>query len=234
MVFTELSVIIPVYNQEKNIEKNMIRLKACLEKKYNEFEIIAVNDGSCDKSLDILRRLKFVHVITYPKNRGKGYAVRRGVMAARGKYIFFTDADLSYSPNEIFRALRLLETEQSDGVIGVRNFKKSEYPPLRRFISDVFSFIVKNVLRLDFKDSQCGFKGFKKTCARNIFPRLTVFRFGFDVELLLEAKYDGLKLSALPVHFTHFESSSVKPFKDSREMLFSLFKIKKRFSRRSF
>jgi len=227
----ELSVIIPVYNQQENIGKNLIKLKNCLSKSFIDFEIIAVNDGSSDQSLKILETLSFIRLISYPKNKGKGYAVRRGVMAARGKYIFFTDADLSYSPEEIYRATNILKEEKSDGIIGVRYFKQSDYPPIRRFLSDTFSSLVKFYLHLDIKDSQCGFKGFEKACARNIFANLTIFRFGFDMELLLEAQNEKLKISSLPVSFTHFPSSSLKLFKDSREMLFSLFKLKIRRAR---
>lgn len=222
----ELSVIIPVYNQEDNIKKNMIRLERALESGFSNFEIIAVNDGSTDRSLEILKKLEFIRLVTYSKNRGKGYAVKRGVMAARGDYIFFTDADLSYSPSDISKAIDVLKYERSNGIIGIRSFKQSEYPFFRRLYSDTFSFIVNKMLRLDVTDSQCGFKGFERICARNIFSALTVFRFGFDAELLLEAKKFGFKLSVLPVHFTHFPSSSISPFKDSWEMLLSIFKIR--------
>lgn len=222
----ELSVIIPVYNQEENIEKNLTALKSCLSDQFKAFEIIAVNDGSTDNSLEILKSISFIRLISYSENRGKGYAVKRGVMAAQGKYIFFTDADLSYSPENFRPAVEVLKTEHTNGIIGIRSYKKSDYPPHRRLLSNAFSFFVKRLLKLNTKDSQCGFKGFEKTCARNIFSSLTVFRFGFDAELLLEAQNERLKLSSLPVHFTHFEASSVKPLKDSREMLFSLLKLK--------
>lgn len=222
-----LSVIIPVFNQEENIEKNLTLLQNCLLKDFESFEIIAVNDGSSDKSLEILKRLSFIQLISYPENRGKGYAIRRGVMAAKGKYIFFTDADLSYSPSYILCAIKLLNEDKSDAVLGVRRYIKEEYPMSRKLLSHVFSSFVKWLLKLETEDSQCGFKGFKKSLARNIFADLTIFRFGFDAEILLKAKELSLKLSFLPVHFTHFPSS-VRLLKDSREMLFSLFKLKHR------
>lgn len=222
----ELSVIIPVYNQQENIGKNLIKLKNCLSGHFKDFEIIVVNDGSSDSSLKILKSISFIRLISYVKNRGKGYAIRRGVMAAKGKYIFYTDADLSYFPEDICRAVKILEDEKSDGIIGVRCFKKEDYSILRRFFSNSFSFFVNNILKLDAEDSQCGFKGFEKSCARNIFPRLTVFRFGFDVELLLEAQTLKLKLSKIPVRFVHFPSTSVKIFKDSGEMALSILKLR--------
>ncbi len=225
-IVTEVSVIVPVYNQEENIGRNLKILKESLEKEFSDFEIIAVNDGSSDKSFEILKRTNFVRTVFCPENKGKGYAVRRGVMLARGEYIFFTDADLSYSPENIIKGINVIKTEKSDGVCGIRAYKNSEYPFFRRFSSSVFSFFAKSILKLNISDSQCGFKGFEKNAARNVFARLQTFRFGFDAELLFEAKKEGLKLSALPVHFTHFPSKSLKPLKDSGEMLFSLFKIK--------
>lgn len=222
----EISVVIPVYNEEKNIREKLSALNETLKKSFKSYEIIAVNDGSCDRSLEALRELGFIRLITYGENRGKGYAVRRGVLFARGDYVFFTDADLSYSPENFLTAVNRLKREKSDYIIGIRADKKASYPPMRYFLSEAFSRAVSRALRLSASDTQCGFKGFEKRAARAVFPPLGTRRFGFDFELLYIADRLSLKKSSMSVSFTHSARTHVRLVRDSADMLASLLKLK--------
>lgn len=215
----KISLVIPAYNEERFIRKTLMAYKSCLEKITDSFEIIAVNDGSCDKTLDEIKKVDKVVCVTYDKNRGKGYAVKRGILRASGDYIFFTDADLSYAPSDIKRAVDKLETSGANIIIGERITKKEKYSPLRRLASKVLQRILSKVLKINAKDSQCGFKGFDKETAKQIFSRIECEDFGFDFEVLSIAGKMGKRCASISLEFEHRESSRVKLFSDSVKML---------------
>lgn len=222
----KLSVVIPAYNEEKNIKNTLTLLNEYLKKNFSDFEIIVINDGSTDKTEEIIKELGFARLFSEEKNRGKGYAVKKGILNAEGDCIFFTDADLSYSPEYIKLAAELMQKEKTDCICGKRFNLQNDYPPLRRLLSITFQNIVSAFLKLEVKDTQCGFKGFSKKAAETVFPFVKTNGFGFDFEALYYARLFGFSASEISVRFSHSEKSHVRIFKDSADMLFSLLKIK--------
>ena len=223
-----LSVIIPSFNEEKRLGP---RLKPVLEffhSQYPDFELIIVDDGSSDNTAQIVSTAiageKRAKLITYKPNRGKGYAVRTGVLASRGDPVLFMDADLSTPLSEIPKILASLPG--ADIVIGSRGQARSQInkrPPLfRRFSSLIFDQIKYALVGLRrFKDTQCGFKIFRGPIARQLFAKSQVDRFMFDVEILYLAEQSGLIIREMPVTWAdvpdshvHFWEGIVNMFRD--------------------
>ncbi len=226
-----ISVIIPAYNEARRIEKTIKKIEETLVLSGEEFEILAVNDGSQDETLSVLQQIKSEHlvVLTYEKNRGKGGAVRYGIENARGKYLVFTDADLPYAPENIMRAKEKLE-EDCDVVLGSRVQKENggKYPWYRNVMSNTFSFFVNMMLHLHEKDTQCGFKAFTKDAAKEIFKRITLSGWGFDVELIFIAKKLGFCCKRLPVELFHDnKGSKIHVVRDTIRMLKEVLCVKK-------
>ncbi|MBR5614549.1 MAG: glycosyltransferase [Clostridia bacterium] len=222
----KISLVIPAYNEQEILGRTIATYLKFLKQNFAEFELIVVDDGSKDKTADIIRSFPECICISYKTNRGKGYAVKRGFLRATGDYIFFTDADLSYSPGNILRALSLFKQQNVCGVVGVRNNKRSGYPPLRRFFSVCFQKIVLQLLKTDIPDTQCGFKAFDKQTAKMIFSQSEICGFGFDFEIIYIARMMQKKLLPLPVTFIHRASSRINILSDSRKMLKSLLRLK--------
>ncbi|MGD9276212.1 MAG: glycosyltransferase family 2 protein [Candidatus Pacearchaeota archaeon] len=213
----KLSIIVPAYNEEKRIEKFAKDLIEFANEKLEDYEIIFVDDGSQDKTLKKLEDIRKIssiaekiRIITYQKNRGKGYAVRKGVLEAGGDNILFIDADGSISPKEIPRMTKRLE--RFDIVIGNRSSKDSkiEQPPLRVLTGTIFSILANVVFPIGIKDTVCGFKGFKKNVAKDLFKDLKSTGWVFDVELLYKAKKKKNSIYKLPLAWEHKEGTRMK------------------------
>lgn len=224
----KISVIIPAFNEEEVIKDTIDAYLDFLKKTFKDFELIAVNDGSCDKTEKIIRSFKDVICISYQKNKGKGYAVKRGVLRATGDYIFFTDADLSYAPENILKALSVFKENAFSGVLGVRESLNRDYPLKRRVASKLFSAFVRVILPTDIPDTQCGFKAFDKKTGKQIFSMSQIFDFGFDFEVVYLCQSFGKRLARLPVSFVHRQKSHVNPVKDFLKALKSIAYIKRR------
>lgn len=223
----KISVVIPAYNEETVIGKTLCVYSKFLDDNFDDFEIIAVDDGSSDKTKEIIQSFAGVVCISYPQNRGKGYAVKRGILRATGDYIFFTDADLSYGPENISRAISLLEGKSFAGVVGIRENLKRDYPAVRRALSIAFAKFAQRVLNINIADTQCGFKAFDKKTGRQIFSSLRIFDFGFDFEVIYLSKIFGKNLAQLPVSFAHRKDSRVHLVPDAFRILKDLFYIKR-------
>ena len=223
----KISVVIPAYNEEELIEKTLIDYQKFLSENYSEFELILVDDGSSDKTLEVAKACKDVVCISYRQNRGKGYAVKRGFLRATGDYIFFTDADLSYSPQNISRAIQLFKTTNSSGVVGIRKDKKKDYTFFRRVVSDVFAKLVKFIISTSLADTQCGFKGFEKKTGKQIFSRSKIFDFGFDFEVIYLSQILGKSISAMPISFNHRKKTRIQPLRDGLRMVKDLIYLKR-------
>lgn len=222
----KISLVIPAYNEQKLIGSTISVYLDFLKTHFTDFEIIAVDDGSRDRTAAVIRSFSECICISYKSNRGKGYAVKRGFLRATGDYIFFTDADLSYAPENILRALALFQSENACGIVGIRSEKRKGYPPLRHFASVCFEKLVKLLLKTDIADTQCGFKGFDKQTARMIFSQSEIFGFGFDFEIIRIAQLMHKNLLTLPVTFKHRPDSRIRIFSDPVKMLTGLFKVK--------
>jgi len=233
----EISAVVPCYNEGKTIKNNILELMVYLNSNFGEnYEIIAVNDGSKDNTINELNELKSnlpqLKVVDYGKNMGKGYAVRKGMFTAKGKYIFFTDADLSTPCEEIKRAVDTMIENNIDVLIGSRALKDSnverKQPFYRVFMGRVFSFLANAIVPLGgIVDTQCGFKCFTYKAAKNIFSLQKMTGFSFDVEILYIARLKNYKIYEMPITWVNDEDSKVNPIKDSLKMFRDLWKIRK-------
>lgn len=212
-----LSVIIPAYNEEKRITKSLMEIDGYLRLQKYEYEIIVVNDGSADKTVEVIRKLepqvKNLFLIDNKKNQGKGFAVRQGFLKATGKYKLFADADNSVSINQIENFFPYFK-QNYDILIASRNLKGSALRPAqplqRRALGYAFSLIFKIFIGVcGIKDSQCGFKIFTKKSAEDILPRCRINRWSFDAEILAIAKKLGYKIKEVPVIWKNDSNSRV-------------------------
>ncbi len=224
----KISVIIPAYNEERTIKEMLSAYYDYLAQNYDEFELILVDDGSSDNTLEIAKKCTGVICISYKNNRGKGYAVKRGFLRATGDYIFFTDADLSYEPQNITQALELFRMTNSSGVVGIRKNKYKDYTFLRCMVSNICAKVVRCIISTTLEDTQCGFKGFEKSTGKQIFSRSEIFDFGFDFEVIYLSRVLGKSISAMPVSFCHRKDTHVNLLKDGLAIIKDLIYIKRR------
>lgn len=225
-----LSIIIPAYNESGRIEKTLNSIWKYLNlKKYN-FEVVVVNDGSLDKTANLVKSFpqKEIKLISYQKNRGKGYAVKRGVMAARGKFLLLMDADSSTPISELPKFFKL--TDSYPLVFGSRYLKDSQVmikqKLLRRILSRWGNFLIKIFLGTNLSDTQCGFKLLNNKEAKEIFRKLTINRWGFDIEMVAIAKILGYEIYEVPVIWNDSPGSKLRALQSSFSTLKELVKIK--------
>lgn len=228
-----ISVILPAYNEEKRIGKTLDAICAYMETAFpsGEYEILAVNDGSCDKTAEVISAHggKNLRLLGYTPNRGKGGAVKYGAEHAKGDIILFTDADLPYPPENIKKAVDLFSEQKYDLILGNREQTESgqKYPWYRSLMSHGFSLLVNSILHLKVPDTQCGFKGFRRECAEKIFSVNTLTGWGFDVELIFLAKKFGFRIGRLPVTLFHEnKGSKIKIVRDTLRMIKEVKRVK--------
>ena len=205
---SRFSIIVPAYNEEQSIRDTVMEIRKAFLRLGHDFEILIVDDGSTDFTADIINTLgndfpevKPVHL---NHNYGKGYAIRNGVARANGDYIVFMDADLDIHPAQIDRVLKKFRAELSDVAIGSKRHPESEidYPLTRRFISTIYYWIIRFLFGLNVKDTQAGFKIYKREVLHAILPRLMVKQFAFDLEMLAAAHRLGFKIMEFPIRVT--------------------------------
>jgi dolichyl-phosphate beta-glucosyltransferase len=209
-------------------------LRSYMNTRPEGFEIVVVDDGSRDRTVacvqDWQRRNQVdVQLLVNEANRGKGFSVRHGVMESRGQYILFIDADLPYELHAIDDFLNALHNGY-DLAVGSRVLPGSEVkgvPAVRYIAGQVFSWLERFVLSTGTADTQCGFKGFTAAAAQNIFRRLTIDGFGFDVELFFVARKFKYRIQPVAVQMIdRHRDSRVRLFSDSLEMLLNLFMVR--------
>jgi glycosyltransferase involved in cell wall biosynthesis len=202
----KISIIIPFYNEESNLSSLMTRLKIILNGSLLDYELLLINDGSIDKTGQIIkeeeRKDPRVKSISYKENKGKGYAVRLGVLNSEGDIVLFFDGDLDISPDEIKTYIR--ELEESDLVIASKAHPLSQVtsPVQRRFLSKVYSLIVRGLVGIKLRDTQSGLKGGSGPVLRKIFEIMVVKGYAFDVEFLAIASTFDISIRELPVKIT--------------------------------
>jgi len=199
----ELSFIVPAYNEEAFIEGTLCTIDTIVMGKNLSYEIVVVNDGSADMTLAKAKRYAgkngHVRVISYDKNVGKGYAIKTGFMNAIGNVVIFTDSDMEIDLDQVSDYVEALR--HGDIVIASKKHEcsKVEVPLSRRILSECFNALVRLLTGVPLKDTQSGLKAMKKSAFTDIFPRLAVKRYAFDVELLAVANLYGLKVVEMPV-----------------------------------
>lgn len=227
-----ISIIIPTYNEERRIVKSLSKVFDYLHQNNIDAEIIIVDDGSKDKTVELLEeaREKNFKIIKNQVNCGKGFSVRRGMLEAKGDPIFFTDADLSTPIEELGPAQEWFD-QGYDLVIGSRKLKESKIrikqPIYRTIIGGIFNIMTRFLLIEKIKDTQCGFKGFRKSAVEQIFNRQTLNRFSFDVEIIFIARKFRFRIKEMPVEWINSTESKVSLIKDSFGMFLDLMKIRR-------
>lgn len=228
----KISLIIPAYNEENRIINTMDRVFKFMDKNFNDYEVIVVDDGSTDGTVEILRDYKSsnLKIVVQPQNMGKGFAVKTGMLMAKGSYCFFMDADLPYRLDSIIEAIDVFKKTNSHLVIGSRDLfvgdSDTPYPFYRKFMSKMFSLFINTILNLKISDTQCGFKGFTNYAAKDIFPPITINGFGFDFEMLYIARKYKMSIECIPVNLRHTVGSKVNIIVDSLRMMKDAFKVK--------
>ncbi len=230
-----LSVVIPVYNEERNVAEAVRRVQAYFAAKPIEGELIIVSDGSTDKTNAIMQDLVKSQAmgsllfLCLEKNTGKGAAARKGVLASRAQYVLVTDADLSTPIKEIDKLIRALE-EGNDIAIGSRALRSPgcdvQQSFKRRISGRIFNTFVQLIVLRGFRDTQCGFKCFKSAIAKKLFTDQKLDGFSFDVEVLFLAKKHGYKICEVPVMWMQAPDSRVRFVRDSFRMVRDLFRIR--------
>jgi dolichyl-phosphate beta-glucosyltransferase len=212
---THLSVVVGCYNAAGRLEKRLLDLVAFLDGTGRDYEILIVEDGSLDDSLPILRRLEAevpsITVLRNPRNMGKGYSVRNGILNSRGKYIIFTDIDMAYAKRNLLSVLERLEAGDPL-IVGNRRLSESVYVVNNMLVKYVyrrhrmgvaFNALVRLLFNLTTRDTQSGLKGFSRNAAACIFQQLYTDGFLFDIEIFIRSRRLGIPVVEVPVRLTY-------------------------------
>jgi glycosyltransferase involved in cell wall biosynthesis len=214
-----LSIVIPAYNEEKRLPQTLrVVLDWVAHAHITFLEVIVVDDGSRDGTVGVVEELasenKYLRLARNPGNRGKGYAVRHGMLEAKGEWILYTDADLSSPIEEIEKLCRAAREQDAGVAIGSRALDRSlvevHQPAMRELSGRCFNLVMRLVTGLPFRDTQCGFKLYRADAAREIFSRQKQEGFSFDVEDLLIAKKLGVRAVEVPVRWANVEGTKVR------------------------
>lgn len=231
----EISIIIPAYNEEKKIEKDIREVYNFLKKSGIKGEIIVSTDGITDQTNNIVKKLQKefseLKLIAEKEKIGKGAAIKKGVKIAEGKYIMFADAGLCVPYKFIKDGIDKIE-EGFDCALGSRASKKSiitkAQPVYRKIGSIFFGLLVRNVVGVprNIKDTQCGFKIYKKDVAKKLFNDLQTESFMFDIELILRGKKEKYKMAQFPVRWSNDIDTKFNPFTGSLRTIKDLLALK--------
>ncbi|HLY65043.1 MAG TPA: dolichyl-phosphate beta-glucosyltransferase [Chloroflexota bacterium] len=239
-----LSIVVPTYNEKERISASLERILEFMSKQSFPIELLVVDDGSSDGTADLVESLRSGEdcpplSVLRNDHRGKAYAVRSGMLAAKGGFVLFSDADLSTPIEEVLRFLPYLE-DDCDVVIGSREAPGSERfdePLTRHVMGRIFTRLVQLITGQHFEDTQCGFKAFSRRAAQDIFGRVQLYGpnspvikrskvTGFDVELLFLAKKLGMRVREVPVRWYYSRGSKVDPLRDSFHNLLDVLKVR--------
>ena len=232
-----LSIIIPLYNEEKRLLKSLTKIEEfILQNKKNNIEVIFVSDGSTDLTNKIIeqfikknkKNLKSF-LVKYKNNVGKGYAIKKGVLKSTKNWILICDADMSVNPNQFkvwYKNNRIIDKKQA--YFGSRRHLKSnvESSTIRRILGLFLILFIRVLFNFRLKDSQCGFKVFHKSYALKIFKKLSSFRFAFDIELIILLKKSKIKIIELPLKWVHQDGSKLSLLYDMPKMIYDIIVIR--------
>jgi dolichyl-phosphate beta-glucosyltransferase len=231
-----LTLVIPAFNEAARLPQSLVELQRHSSGWDFPYEIIVVIEPSSDHTVELAKAaaksFPELKVIANPVHRGKGFAVRTGMLAANGELVFFTDSDLSTPLTDLDRAVALFKAQPDiDVIVGSRKHPDSQIlqhqSPMRELMGNTFNRLVRALAGFKFLDTQCGFKGFRADAAREIFERAQIDGFSFDVEVLLLAETMNFVVMEVPVHWSNSPESKVKVVGDSLKMLRDLFQVRK-------
>jgi dolichyl-phosphate beta-glucosyltransferase len=217
-----LSIIVPAFNEERRLPATLEALTNYLQsRKLAKSELIVVDDGSTDRTADIVRQWRAkrpeVRLVHYEPNRGKGYAINRGIFESRCEWVLLTDADLSAPIEDLALLEAAIERTGAMGAIGSRAVNRElvgkHQPFPRELMGRIFNLAMMLITGLRFKDTQCGFKLFRADAAKSIAVRRAVDGFGFDVEMLFLAKRLSYQIEEVPVRWDNIEGTKVSLWK---------------------
>jgi dolichyl-phosphate beta-glucosyltransferase len=224
----KLSVIIPAYNEEKRIGQTLKKIIKYLDRKKHDYEIIVVNDCSKDKTKKVVNSFKGVRLLQNQVNRGKGYTVKKGMLAAKKEWVLFCDADSSTPISMLEKMIPF--TKDYDVIIGSRNTDDSKIElkqkGIRYLAGKVFPLFIRLLVVSGIKDTQCGFKLFKKEVVRPIFLKQRLQGWAFDAELLFISRHNGYKIKEVGVTWRDDRDSKLHLVRDSLRMLKDVVKIR--------
>jgi len=225
-----VSVVVPAYREEARIAVTVARIRRELDVFTGDLEIIVVDDGSPDGTADAARRAGADLVVVQPQNHGKGAAVRAGVLAARGRTIAFTDADLAYSPHQLVAFVEAIEGGY-DVAIGNRHHADTDTmvgtSSVRSFGSRVVNMATSLMLLGNYRDTQCGCKAFRADAARIVVGAGSIDGFAFDIEVLHLVERYGLSMIELPVEVVNSDTSTVRALRDGVGVLLDILRIRR-------
>ncbi len=221
-----LSIVIPAYNEAGRIVSSLQAIQEYVRGKTFPIETIVVDDGSTDNTLEVVSAEAGIRVLRNPANRGKGYSVRHGVLEAHGELILFTDADLSAPIEEADKLLAAMESTHADAVVGSRALAReligAHQSAFREWGGRFFNLLVRIFTGLSIRDTQCGFKLFRRETTRRAFELQRVDRFGFDPEILFLIEHRGGRVAEVPVRWNHNPATKVHYLRDSLHMTLDL------------
>ncbi|MBE6664761.1 MAG: glycosyltransferase [Ruminococcaceae bacterium] len=231
----KVSLVIPMYNESSIIDEALHTFSSYMEETFEDWELIFVDDGSADGCGNAVclahEKDERIRLCRYTPNRGKGYAVRTGVLAAQGDLILFTDCDNAYGTEALGTLAQTFMQSDADIVVGSRNLSKDGYEGytfLRKLASKTYIKIIAVAAGFKLSDSQCGIKGFRHDIAKKIFSNCEVDRFAFDLEVIMIAMKLGAKIAEMPVKIINHRESTVHVLRDSVKMLRDVRSMKKR------
>jgi dolichyl-phosphate beta-glucosyltransferase len=226
-----LSIVVPAYNEEHRLPQTLPRIVEFLRAQEYPGEVIVIDDGSADRTASVVEGIAadapLVKLIRN-EHRGKGYAVKTGVLAATGDYIFLCDADLSMPIEDVAHFLPPT-LEEFDVAIGSREMegaRRRDEPALRHLMGRIFNTIVRLLAVRGFQDTQAGFKCFAREAAHEMFPYQTMDGFGFDVEILFIAQKRGYRIVEVPINWYYMSNSRVSPVSDSIRMVREVIQVR--------
>jgi dolichyl-phosphate beta-glucosyltransferase len=229
----DLSLVIPAFDEARRLPPTLARIRAYLDAGSESYEVLVVDDGSRDDTVavaeQVARDWPQLELLRLPENRGKGAAVREGMLHARGRLRAFSDADLS-TPIEELPRLRSQLGADCHVAIASRDAPGSDIqvhqPRWREFMGRTYNRILRMLVLPGIRDTQCGFKLFTAEAAEHCFGPLETFRFGFDAEVLVRARRHGWQIAEVPVRWRHVEESRVGGIGDALRMLLDLVRLR--------